>query len=114
MTPASDSTPESSNPDVSLVELQTLIRQMYFEKDAARGIGGTFLWFMEEVGELATALRSGDQAEREGEFADVLAWLATLANLANIDLAAAVQRKYGGGCPGCGRLACVCPDAEKP
>lgn len=113
-TPSDSNSPESSKPAVSLDELQSLIRQMYFEKDSSRGIGGTFLWFMEEVGELATALRSGDQKEREGEFADVLAWLATLANLANIDLAAAVQRKYGGGCPGCGRLVCVCPAAEKP
>lgn len=100
--------------DVPLRSFQEVIRRMYFEKDDARGIGGTFLWFMEEIGELATALRSGDQAEREGEFADVLAWLVTLANLANIDLATAVQRKYGTGCPGCGQLACVCPPAEKP
>lgn len=115
MTPTPDSTTsQSPKPDVSLSELQALIRHMYFEKDSARGIGGTFLWFMEEVGELATALRSGNQQEREGEFADVLAWLATLANLANIDLAAAVQRKYGGGCPGCGRLVCTCPAQEKP
>ena len=56
---------------------------------------------MQEVGELATALRSGSPEERALEFADVLAWLATLANIAGVDLEAAIQAKYGGGCPGC-------------
>jgi hypothetical protein len=40
--------------------------------------------------------------------------LATIANVANIDLDAAIATKYGGGCPGCGKVACICPDAEKP
>lgn len=87
---------------------------MYYEKDVARGIEGTFMWFMEEVGELATALRDGTQEERLGEFADVIAWLATIANVAGIDLSEAVARKYGQGCPGCARMVCVCPDEEKP
>ncbi len=102
------------NADVSLADLQALIRQMYFEKDQARGIEGTFLWLMEEVGELATALRSGSQDQRREEFADVLAWLATIANVAGVDLSDAVARKYGAGCPGCGRMVCSCPDTEKP
>ncbi|MEC8509122.1 MAG: MazG nucleotide pyrophosphohydrolase domain-containing protein, partial [Planctomycetota bacterium] len=59
---------------------------MYYEKDEARGIEGTFMWLMEEVGELSSALRDGTQEERLGEFADVLAWLATIANVAKIDL----------------------------
>ncbi|MGD9646226.1 MAG: MazG nucleotide pyrophosphohydrolase domain-containing protein [Pirellulales bacterium] len=87
---------------------------MYLEKDLARGIDGTFMWLMEEVGELAAALRSGTQAEREAEFADVLAWLATIANVADIDLTAAIARKYGAGCPGCGKFVCTCADSEKP
>jgi NTP pyrophosphatase (non-canonical NTP hydrolase) len=95
---------------------------MYHDKDAARGVEGTFMWLVEEVGELATALREhaagpADAAKREAlalEFADVLAWLATIANVAGVDLEAAVRRKYGTGCPGCGQLACTCPDAEKP
>lgn len=99
---------------VSLADFQQLIRDMYFEKDAARGIDGTFMWLMEEIGELASALRNGTQAERLGEFADVLAWLATIANVAGIDLAQAVASKYGSGCPGCGQFVCTCADAEKP
>jgi NTP pyrophosphatase (non-canonical NTP hydrolase) len=99
---------------MQLDDFQKLIRDMYLEKDQARGIEGTFLWFMQEVGELATALRNGSQEERRGEFADVLAWLTTLANLADIDLAEAVKQKYGAGCPGCGKFVCQCPGSEKP
>ena len=99
---------------VTLAEFQQLIRQMYLEKDLARGIDGTFMWLMEEIGELATALRNGTQAERAAEFADVLAWLATIANVADVDLSKAVMEKYGSGCPGCGRFVCTCPDAGKP
>ncbi len=101
-------------PQVTLGDLQHLIRKMYLEKDVARGIDGTFMWLMEEVGELAAALRNGTQQERAAEFADVLAWLATIANVAGVDLSAAVMQKYGSGCPGCGRFVCVCPDAGKP
>jgi NTP pyrophosphatase (non-canonical NTP hydrolase) len=99
---------------MTIREFQGLIREMYHDKDAARGVEGTFMWLMEEVGELATALRSGDSDEQALEFADVLAWLATIANVAGIDLEDAIGRKYGAGCPGCGRTACICPDAEKP
>ena len=101
-------------PNVSLADLQALIRKMYFEKDQARGIEGTFLWLMEEIGELATALRSGTHQERLEEFADVLAWLATIANVAGVDLSEAIAHKYGRGCPGCGQFVCRCPDSEKP
>ncbi|MDB4670880.1 nucleotide pyrophosphohydrolase [Pirellulaceae bacterium] len=105
---------ESSNTQINFADFQQLIRKMYHQKDVARGIDGTFMWLMEEVGELATALRSGTQEERLGEFADVLAWLCTIANVAEIDLNEAILRKYGTGCPGCNKLACVCPDEEKP
>jgi len=99
---------------MTLREFQQLIRGMYHDKDASRGVEGTFMWLTEEIGELATALRSGTHEEQSLEFADVLAWLATIANVVDVDLEAAVARKYGGGCPGCGQLACVRPDAEKP
>ena len=104
----------SSRPEISLADFQQLIRDMYFEKDEARGVEATFLWLIEEIGELATSLRSGSHEERLGEFADVLAWLATIANVAGVDLTEAVARKYGSGCPGCGKMVCVCPAAEKP
>ena len=99
---------------LTLGAFQRMIRQMYGQKDAARGDAGTFLWLAEEVGELATALRSGTADELALEMADVLAWLATLANVRGIDLEAAVVRKYGGACPGCGALPCRCDPSVKP
>jgi NTP pyrophosphatase (non-canonical NTP hydrolase) len=105
-------THESSS--ISLSDFQALIRRMYFEKDRARGVDGTFMWLMEEVGELAAALREGTAEEQAAEFADVLAWLTTIANVAEIDLTAAVRKKYGAGCPGCGQLVCRCDNAGKP
>lgn len=102
---------------------------MYFEKDVARGVPATFMWLMEEVGELSSALRETNEQEAtrvakaefearrvnlKREFADVLAWLATIANVVEVDLASAITEKYGSGCPGCQQLVCVCPDADKP
>ncbi len=104
----------SAATNISFSDFQSLIRRMYYSKDVARGIDGTFMWLMEEVGELAAALRSGTQEEREAEFADVIAWLATIANVAQIDLTKALRKKYGSGCPGCGKFVCVCPDEGKP
>jgi len=107
--------PEPTAPDLSLRELQRLIHRMYFGKDVERGVEATFLWLVAEIGELAEALRTpAPPVELAAEFADVLAWLATIANVAGVDLAESVQAKYGRGCPGCGRLECTCPNAEKP
>ena len=80
---------------------QNLIRDKYFATDSARGAPGTFLWLMEEVGELATAIQNNlpgstpsdrDRANLEEEFADVLAWLTTLANITGVDLEAALKK----------------------
>ena len=67
-------------------EFQDLIARKYKERDQERGVSRTFLWFIEEVGELATALATADKENTEEEFADVLAWLCTLANITDIDL----------------------------
>lgn len=99
---------------MTLDELQALIDKMYSKKDQARGVEGTFMWLMEEVGELAAALRESPKEEIAKEFADVLAWLATIANVAGINLTEAVQMKYGKGCPGCHKMVCVCDVTEKP
>ncbi len=92
---------------MDLRELQELIETMYSAKDRKRGPSGTFLWLMEEIGELAAAVGEGTQEEKEAEFADVLAWLATLANVEGVDLNRAM-RKYADGCPGCGQMVCSC------
>jgi NTP pyrophosphatase (non-canonical NTP hydrolase) len=98
----------------TLADLQNLIESLYGAKDRQRGVEGCFMWFMQEVGELATALRAGTAEEKMLEFADALAWLTTMANIAGVDLDEAIQRKYGMGCPGCAQTPCVCHHAEKP
>jgi NTP pyrophosphatase (non-canonical NTP hydrolase) len=106
---------EASNKDISISDFQALIRSMYYEKDVQRGVDGTFMWLMEEVGELASALRSNNDRENLAEeFADVIAWLTTIANVVDIDLAAALRKKYGSGCPGCNKFVCDCSIEEKP
>ena len=82
-----------------LAEFQQLIRDRYHATDSARGVPGTLLWFSEEVGELAEALGhrergDGDEANLREEFADVLAWLTTIANICEVDLEQAVREKY--------------------
>ena len=114
MEDASGETGDRVSDDVRLRSFQQLIRGMYHDRDVDRGIDGTFMWLIEEVGELATALREGSHADRVEEFADVLAWLATIANVAEVDLSDAVMRKYGSGCPGCGEWACCCSTDGKP
>ena len=114
-TSGSSSPPRKAGPPtINLAEFQQLIRNMYLDRDVARGVDGTFMWLMEEVGELAAALREGTHEQRTAEFADVLAWLTTIANVVGVDLTEAVTKKYGAGCPGCGKLVCTCPDVGKP
>ena len=82
---------------LTIARFQQLIRDRYFATDSARGTPGTWLWFSEEIGELARALARGNDPENTAEeFADVLAWLCTLANINGVDLAAAVEKKYLG------------------
>jgi NTP pyrophosphatase (non-canonical NTP hydrolase) len=90
-----------------LAELQDLIERTYGAKDRERGVPATVAWLAKEVGELAQALRKGSVEEQREEFADVLAWVVTLANLVDIDLDAALAR-YAGGCPKCGGIPCTC------
>ncbi len=90
-------------------EFQALIERIYYQRDSARGLSGTHMWFCEEVGELTRALRRNKREELEGEFADVLAWLATLASMSGIDLQAAARKKYEHGCPRCHAAPCACP-----
>ena len=89
-------------------EFQKRIEEIYYEKDAARGLHGTYFWFAEEVGELTRALRRDDRENLEEEFADVLAWLSTLASIKGIDLEEAARRKYADGCPYCQATPCAC------
>ena len=92
---------------ITLEELQQFIYDKYHKQDKARGTPGTFMWLVEEIGELATALhkatgqggKTSGHDDPAGEFADVLAWLCTLANINDIDLTQAVRDKYMGDQP---------------
>lgn len=90
---------------MEIAAFQDVLRRTYVARDAERGIDGTFRWLTEEVGEVARALR-GD-GDLEHEFGDVLAWVASLANLAGVDLEQAAAR-YAHGCPKCGEIPCGC------
>ena len=95
-------------PRMDLAHLQDVIERTYGERDRQRGVPSTVAWLAEEVGELAQAVRKGSHAERKHEFADVLAWVASLANQVGVDLTGAVER-YAAGCPRCGGTPCTCP-----
>ena len=90
-------------------EFQQLIDRMYSDKDRKRGAAKTFLWFVEEVGELASAIAKDDMENKREEFADVLAWLVTLANVEGVDMEQAIG-KFTKGCPGCGEMVCRCDE----
>lgn len=92
---------------MEISELQQALRRTFYRRDAKRGRDATFRWMVEEVGELARALRTGDRDQLEHEFSDVLAWLTSLATLAGVDLEAAAAR-YASGCPKCGASPCAC------
>ncbi len=98
---------------MDIAEFQRLMRETYGERDRARGLERTFAWLVEEIGELSRALFRGEDSDRRIEFADVLAWLASLADQAGVDLSQAAQR-YAHGCPKCRRRPCLCLDAPIP
>jgi NTP pyrophosphatase (non-canonical NTP hydrolase) len=85
---------------MKISEFQSLISKKYEKRDRQRGIPATFMWFIEEVGELATALASNDKKNKEEEFADVFAWLCTLANISDVDLENACAKYTGNNVKG--------------
>ena len=94
---------------MKIAEFQRLIHRTYHDRDRERGLDRNFIWLMEEVGELAEAVRLRDHTAMKEEVADVLAWLCTVADLADIDVQEAALAKYGEGCPRCKAIPCSCP-----
>jgi len=90
-------------------EFQDMMRRIYFHRDSRRGATGTYDWLVEEVGELGEALKEKNSKAMEDEFADVFAWLVSLANVVNVDLEKAATTKYNDKCPKCQRTPCECP-----
>lgn len=97
---------------MTISEFQRLIRDTYFEKDSRRGTDGTFRWLAEEVGELARAIRKQDASGKAEEFADVFAWLVSLASIEGIDIEQACA-KYAKGCPKCRETPCACSESSQ-
>jgi len=93
---------------MNIREFQAMMRQLYFQKDSARGAKGTYNCLVDEVAELGVSLRNADKEALEKEFADVIAWLASLANVTNVDLEAAALEKYDHKCPKCRHAPCEC------
>ena len=89
-------------------EFQDMTRRIYFHRDSERGAVGTFDWLVDEVKELRETLKEKNTKATEDEFADVLAWLASLANVVNVDLEKAAMTKYNNRCPKCGQTPCKC------
>lgn len=91
----------------SVASFQRSIEATFLERDRRRGLAGTFVWFVEEVGELARALHREGRAQLESEFIDVAAWLVSLASIRGVDLEKAAA-KYADGCPRCRKTPCGC------
>ena len=89
-------------------EFQGMMRRIYFHRDSECGAVGTFDWLVEEVEELGEALKEKNTKAMENEFADVLAWLASLANVVNVNLEKVAMTKYNNRCPKCGQTPCKC------
>ncbi|MFN0060736.1 MAG: nucleotide pyrophosphohydrolase [Planctomycetota bacterium] len=108
--PDSPTPPPAVRTADGIADFQRRIEQIYFARDSQRGVPGTYMWFVEEVGELARSLLSGapGSAAEAAEFADCLAWLSSLASLRGIDLSAAAWNKYRDGCPRCRVAPCCC------
>jgi len=91
-----------------ILEFQEMMRRIYLQRDLERGMKGTYDWLVDEIGELGEALESGQKDAAGKEFADVLAWLASLANTVGTDLETAAIEKYNNKCPRCGCCPCRC------
>jgi len=93
---------------MEISEFQEMMRQLYFQRDSKRGVKGTYNRLVSEVEELGEALELNDKKALEEEFADVIAWLASLANVTNVNLEEVSRKKYANKCPKCGQNPCKC------
>jgi NTP pyrophosphatase (non-canonical NTP hydrolase) len=97
-------------PVMNISEFQEMMKRLYFKRDLERGAEGTFNWLVDEVMELGDELKKSpkDRDATEKEFADGIAWLASLANVMEIDLEKATLNKYNFKCPKCEKSPCQC------
>jgi len=93
---------------MDLRALEAQIAATFGARDRARGIDGTFRRLVEEIGELAKAIRAADPSALTLELSDVVAWTVSIAVLCGVELDEALTR-YSRGCPRCGASPCRCP-----
>ncbi len=95
---------------MKISDFQQLMKELYFHQDSKRGSKGTFLWLVEEIGELARIVKGNeiDKEKAAEEIADIIAWVNSLANLLDIDVEKALDDKYPGHCKKCNKNPCNC------
>lgn len=95
---------------MNISDFQNLIKDLYYHQDSKRGIQNTFIWLVEEIGELANILKeqSMNKEEASHEIADIIAWTISIANLLEIDVEKALLEKYPNKCSICGSIPCCC------
>lgn len=95
---------------MNIREFQTLIKDLYFEQDQKRGLKNSYIWLIEEIGELASVLKKPEinLDEASEELSDIFAWTTSIANLLNVDLETALNKKYPNMCIKCKSNPCLC------
>jgi NTP pyrophosphatase (non-canonical NTP hydrolase) len=93
---------------MQIYEFQKMMEHLYIKSDKERGIEATFKWLNDELQELKEALKNENKTALEKEFADVLAWLASLANITDVNLEKVALEKYNHKCPKCQQAPCTC------
>ncbi len=95
---------------MKISDFQKLMKELYFHSDSERGINRTFIWLVEEIGELANLLKFEkiEKKQISEEIADIIAWTNSLANLLDIDIEKALSEKYPQKCLKCNSSPCQC------
>jgi len=94
---------------LKIEEAQEMMREIYLERDRARGVEGTLERTFDELEELREAIENkGSTLTIADEVADVFAWLCSLANLLEIDVSDAFYKKYSDVCSKCKKSPCEC------
>ena len=77
---------------MKISNFQDLLKDLYLQNDLNRGVKSTFIWLVEEIGELATILNSTiiDKQKASEELADIIAWAISVANILDIDIEDAI------------------------
>ena len=95
---------------MKISDFQELLKDLYLQNDMNRGIKSTFIWLVEEIGELATLLNSPDIDKQKvsEELADIIAWAISISNILEIDIEDAIFNKYPNKCKKCSSSPCLC------